>query len=555
MARRPDPLSKRNETKRIFTGADVRREVEKLAASKRARVVRDGSEFVLDELQALVRAPMTPPAAYLWSIADITAARDAQMTGRFRLPARLAESMGTDEALFTARNVRLASVQSLAVEITAGRGPKADKIADEAEALFGLNGAALSRETETSLRSMLVDHGVAFGKISWTTRPDGSRCDPVVTAWPIEFVWWDAARGYYYTQVRRLASEVDPEPDTPYSMPTQIGSGYAIEAIVHGNGRWIVFQKSEVLPHRADAAVLPAALVWARHAFAMRDWAKGSAAHGNAKVVGELAEGTALVDKDGAMTAEATAFLALVSAIASQEAPVGIQPSGAKLSYLTNSSHAWEVWAKLADTAERASARIYLGSDGVLGAQGGAPGVDIQALLGVATSKVESDLTCIGRGLQTGLISPWAAINFGDDKQAPTRSYVFPRPEETQVRKDFGERNSAYLAAIKAARDAQLDITPDWLAACAKSYGVPPLSLADVAPAASTTGGASTNAASPPIYAYHLQYGVVSPNETRAQLRLPPVDGGDVRLTPPDQLEPSTDNPTAPDAQPVEQPQ
>jgi hypothetical protein len=85
------------------------------------------------------------------------------MTGRFRLPARLAESFGTDDALFTARGVRLAPVQSLSVKIEAGKGPKGDKQADEAEALFGSNGVAISSETDTTIRSHLADHGVAFG--------------------------------------------------------------------------------------------------------------------------------------------------------------------------------------------------------------------------------------------------------------------------------------------------------------------------------------------------------------------------------------------------------
>jgi hypothetical protein len=70
--------------------------------------------------------------AFSWSIDQIVAARDQQMAGRFRLPARLAESFGTDSALFAARNVRLAPVQSLDVRIVPGKGPKADKIADEA---------------------------------------------------------------------------------------------------------------------------------------------------------------------------------------------------------------------------------------------------------------------------------------------------------------------------------------------------------------------------------------------------------------------------------------
>jgi hypothetical protein len=456
MPRARNPLSNRNRNE-SFKGADlqrfVEREAQKLAKSKRAQPVREGREFDLGELRSIVKAPFTPAAAHSWSIEQIVSARDQQMTGRFRLPARLAESFGTDDALFTARGVRLAPVQSLSVKIEAGKGPKGDKQADEATALFGTNGVAISSETVTTIRSHLADHGVAFGAVSWQARADGSRIDPILTAWPIEFVWWDPVHGCYVTQVRRLECEEDLSPGGIF-MPSPATIGMPIEPIVHGDGRWVVFSKSELLPHRLDAALLPASLVWARHAFAMRDWSKGSASHGNPKVVGELAADTGpLRDELGALTKEAEAFLEMLQAVASQDSPVGIRPAGAKIDYLVNSSQAWEVWAKLAEVAEKAAARIYLGTDGVLGSQGGAPGVDISALFGVATSKIQSDLAAIERGVQTGVISPWAAINFGDDTKAPTRSYVFPDPDEAEVRADFAKRNAAFNLDVKSYRE------------------------------------------------------------------------------------------------------
>jgi hypothetical protein len=135
MPRPRNPLSNRNRNE-SFKGAElqrfVEREAQKLAKSKRAQPVREGREFDLGELRSIVKAPFTPAAAHSWSIDQIVSARDQQMTGRFRLPARLAESFGTDDALFTARGVRLAPVQSLSVKIEAGKGPKGDKQADEA---------------------------------------------------------------------------------------------------------------------------------------------------------------------------------------------------------------------------------------------------------------------------------------------------------------------------------------------------------------------------------------------------------------------------------------
>lgn len=478
MSRSKSPLSIRNRNVKftpaeMFAALEKRGELEKLAASKRARIVRERGEFDINQLRSIVRPPITPPAAYAWSIADIVSARDQQMAGRFRMPARLSESMGTNDAIFTARKVRLSPIQSLDVQIAQGRGPKADKIADEADAHFGRAGVAVSHETLRTIRYHLADHGVAFGYNDWVPRADGSRVDIVHRAWPIEWVWWHETANCYVTQVKRFESEVDPTSTTLYTPNQAIGLGSPIEPIVHGNGRWVVYSKSEFLPHRLDAALLPASLVWASHAFARRDWRKGSAAHGNAKVLGMMPEGTALADDDGALTAEAERYLALLTDLASQDSPVGIQPFGSKVEYLMNGSRAWEVWRELASADERAAARIYLGNDAILGAQGGAPGVDLQALFGVATGEIQTDLRCIEKGVQTGVISPWTAVNFGDDKSAPDRRYVFPDPDEAAVRDDFSKRNAAFLAAVKAARDAGFTVTPEWVAAIASEYAVP----------------------------------------------------------------------------------
>jgi hypothetical protein len=495
VAPRINPLSRRSQN-RNFTGAEITDWLRgqmpmSLAASKRARVVREKGEFNLRALAEMLRPPVSSSGAASWSIEQIVAARDQQMAGRFRGPQKLSASFSTDDAIFTARAVRLSPVRSLGVKIAEAPRGKGDKLADEAEALFGSNGIAISSETDSTIRQQIVDHGVGFGAVTWCPRADGSRWDPVLNAWPIEWVYWHENANCYVTTAQYLDDTIlmGQDPDgtwTPRGGFHQTAGRTELTPMIHGDGRWVVFRKSELLPHQFDATILPAAMVWARHAFGNRDWAKGSATHGNAKVVGEMAPDTPLSDAAGNLTAEAAAFLQLVLAIASQDAPAGIRPSGSKIDYITNSSQAWEVWAKLVENAERAAARIYLGTDGVLGAQGGAPGVDISALFGVATSMVQSDLRCIERGVQSGLIAPWAAINFGNDKLAPSRTYVFPDPDESRVREDFGKRNAAFQDAITKHKANGFVLTQDYVNALAKEYGgdipVPQLPAAPTTP-------------------------------------------------------------------------
>src|SRR5262249_10848254 len=152
-----------------------------------------------------------------------------------------------------------------------------------------------------------------------------------------------------------------------------------------------------------------------------------------AKVIGEMPEGVPL-QKDGALSDEAAAMVELLRAIASGDSPIGIRPAGSKTDFLVNTSTAWQIFENLSTNAEKAAARIYLGTDGTLGAQGGAPGVDIKALFGVASTIVEGDLECLERGFKTGTIEPWTALNFGDSSLAPTRKYLLPDPDLQTLR-------------------------------------------------------------------------------------------------------------------------
>jgi hypothetical protein len=430
------------------------------APSKRARVIRDRAEFDPARLQAQVNPPKTNVGAVAWSLADIFSARDQQMLGRFYRAARLAESMRTDDALAVAFENRLAPQRCLPVSIKPAKGARAASIANEAEALFGQKGVGLRPETLTCIHGCLVNHGVAIGRNVMTPREDGTRVDVEMHVWPIEFVRWDSYKQCFVTQ-----TEDGPEED-----------------IIHGDGRWVVFADHELEPWKYGA-LLPAALVWARHAFAIRDWSKASVAHGNAKVVGELPEGVALQDAEGALTSEASAFLELLKAMSSADAPVGIRPAGSKTDYVTNNSTAWQVWSELVTNAEKAAARIYLGTDGTLGTQGGAPGVDIQALFGVAVTKIQGDLACIERSILTGVIEPWCAVNFGDSSLAPERLYEIPDADEDARRDSFARRNQAFFADLKAAREAGFQPTPDYVEALAKQHGVPAPPAAPAAPA------------------------------------------------------------------------
>ena len=425
-------------------------------------------------LAAELRSPLAPTGAYSWSLADIVAARNMQMQGQFALPARLAESMRTDDALAVAWENRLAPQRCIAVELVARKGARGAAIAAEAEALFGAEGVGIHPDTLADVHSAIVNHGVAFGINVATPRADGSRVDFELKSWPIEFVRWDPLD-------RCFKARVDPLGQPAYVPPPIVVQGerqaYRFngtweEPIVHGDGRWVVFKKHEVYPWRDEAAILAAALVWARHAFGCRDWAKASKAHGTSKVIGEMPEGVALQGKDGALSPEAAAMKELLDAIAEGDTLSGVRPAGSKVDFLVNSSTAWQVFTELVGNAEKAAARIYLGTDGTLGTNGGAPGVDITQLFGVASTKVEGDLKAIERGILTGTIEPWCATNFGDSSLAPLRRYALPDEDEAERDDQLGRRTAAFWAALKGAKDAGIVVDQAYVNGLAADFRV-----------------------------------------------------------------------------------
>jgi hypothetical protein len=445
------------------------------APSKRAKRIRRADEFDLQRIEQLLRLPRDGRNTIdAWALTDIRDARTQQMLGQFVQPARMAEQMRTDDALAVAYENRLAPQRCIPVHIEAAQGARGEAIAAEAEALYGANGIAIHPEVLADVHGCLVNHGVAFATIVATPREDGSRIDLELKYWPIEYVRWDPVFRVFKARADPNSVQPGDIPENPPGVLNEYGfvGGFWIP-VVHGDGRWIIFKKHEIEPFRQEAALLPAALVWARHAFAARDWSKGSVAHGSAKVIGELPAGVPLQSGNGTLTAEAQAMIDLLRSIASSDSPVGIRPAGSKTDFMTNTSTAWQVWSELVQNAEKSAARIYLGTDGTLGSAGGAPGVNIEALFGVAATKVRGDLEAIDRALDTGLIQPWCAINFGDSRLAPKRKYIVPNDDKQAVTEDFAKRNAAYYEALKAAKESGMDLNPVYVAELAKKYDVP----------------------------------------------------------------------------------
>ncbi len=407
-----------------------------------------------------------PPLPGGWTLDAIRGARDEQMRGQFMRSVRLAESMRTDDVLFTAYLNRIAPSSAVATRLVAAPGERGGIVQRKASA-----SCHVSRGTISGLHGALANFGIAIGYVLHETDDEGTVVDMRVTEWPLEYV-------RYNTSTEHLETVTREGPIVP---------------IVHGDGRWIVFKKFDVMPWTQDAAILPGALLWAAHAYGISDWAAASKSHGQAKIVGTLPEGTSVQSNAaGQMTPEAEGFLQTLQQIVSGEAGAGLAPCGADVKFLANGSSAWQVFSELALNREKGAARVYTGTDASLGSQGGAPGVDISQLFGVATTRIQGDFEALEQGLNTGLYQPWTAINVGDSRLAPRFEFQLPDPDADQKSTQRAAARTRLTDTIFAMKSNGLTVDQKVVDTLALEFGVSPapqLAPPKVAAPVEPTGG------------------------------------------------------------------
>ncbi len=391
------------------------------------------------------RAPQRVQSSYSWDLAEIRGARDAQLRGHFQQPVRLAESMRTDDALFVAYHNRIAPQSSVQAQLTACAGSRGLGPSKKAAA-----SVQIPRSVLAGIHGTLANHGIAIGYNDHEVSDDGTRTDFKMVEWPLEHVKWNASREVLETRTR---------------------DGQTAD-IVHGDGRWSVFRKFYDRPWTQEACILPGSFIWATHAEGLKDWAMSSASHGLAKMIAELPEGVSLQVAGGGLSPEAQAILTMLQDMLSGNAGVGIRPAGSKTEFIANNSSAWQIFLELILNREKAAARVYLGTDAILGATGGAPGVDISALFGVATTKLQGDFWAIEQGVNTGVYQPWAAVNYGDSSYAPGLVYQLPDPDAAEKSEEQAAKRERLHKTIKEMKAEGMIVDQKTVDALCKEIGI-----------------------------------------------------------------------------------
>ncbi len=435
-----------------------------LAAERAKGKLRTADEFTA----APVTAPRRESEIFSWILETIRGARDAQMHGDFKLAVKLANMMRTDTALFIAYHNRIAPQSAIGVELMPASGTRGEAVQRKA-----LASVSIPRTVTAGICGTLANHGIAIGYNDHETDEDGTVVNFRHTEWPLEHVKWNTSTEQLETSTR----------DGGLRVP-----------IVHGDGRWTIYRKFYTDPWKQEACVLPGALLWAIHAGGVRDWAGASASHGQAKLIGTLTEGASLQNATG-LTPEARAFLTALQDLVSGEAGAAVLPFGATAEWASNASNAWQVFSELILHGAKSAARIYLGTDAILGSVGGAPGVDIAQLFGVASTKIQGDFEALEQGQRVGVYEPWTAINFGDSRLAPSPKYQMPDPDEAQRAEHRATADAALMVAIKERKGLGFVVDQTEVDTLARAYGIPAPRLAPAADQTSSVVLAPTDVA------------------------------------------------------------
>lgn len=442
-----------------------------------------------------VKPPQRRTSPYSWSLQRIREVRDQQMRGCFDAPVRLAEAFRTDDALFTAYQARCATQSAIGLSWVEAAMLGASDTVKSAAALDRARIAIKApQHVRQSILGTMANHGLAIGYVEQAVvdTASGPTVTFTLTEWPLEFVRYIVTDG---------------------TLETRVKDGGLPVKITHGDGRWIVFAKFGVLPWTQDACLLPAALLWAAHAEGLADWAGASAAHGQPRVIGELPEGIPLGDGLGGLSPDAQKFLDLITDLINGDAAAGIRPFGAKTDWIANTSTAWQVFTELINNREGAAAKIYLGTDAILGARGGAPGVDVAALFGIATTRIQGDLEALERGYCEGLILPWCALHGIASDDAPRLVYELPDVDKDKRSEQEGAAITRLADAVDAMKRAGLEVSQSVLDALVRVLGV----SVPCIPAAAETKVIPLQLAPTDVAR------VVTVNEARASQGLPPL--------------------------------
>lgn len=434
--------------------------------------------------------PQVVPVLDEWDVEDVRRALYAHEHGDFRQSALLADQMGRDARIAGVLGTRVNAVLSMprGLRLPPDVAPERRAEAERALALLKPRFSRLvTRGARATALRWLVVMGVAVCQRVWERDPRTGLWDVKLQPWHPTWVQWDAARGVYVVQT--LEGQEDCPPD---------GS----------NPRWVAIPLLDDDRPWMVGAVRALAIPWLILSWAYRDWARWSEKHG----LPPLAAKVPLEERFAAAT---DAFLDDLQQLASEPTILLAQrPDGASHDLEWKELKNWQSYQGFKELAAEAAtnvAIVLLGQNLTTEVKGGSfAAARIHEL--VRRDYLLGTATALDDGERRGVAVPFTQANLLADPfdaeelaPCPTTDTDVAQEPEAAARTSEGR---ARAAKAWAEAGVQVDAT-----AMARADGV-----------AISAEAKPQNTA--PIFAYHITTGVVTIDEARATLGLPPLPGG-----------------------------
>jgi phage gp29-like protein len=444
--------------------------------------------------QRVIYVPWTPGLQPAWTVAGVRGALNTHERGQFNSSAMLIQAMGRDERLSAVVQTRLGGLFSRDFTVEPAGGEESDAraktIAEELETdWFDMFPEADLME----LWQWYLFAGVAIGELRWQRTAD--RWTPRLKVWDLQFAYADEDFQHYVLQTQQGEVHI------PFG---------------GGDGKWVVIGRG-TRPWM-NGLVRALATPWLVGQFALRDWARYSERHGMPLIkamvpaVAEEPDREDFLDDIRALSTETT--VTLPTAL-DAEGKVGFD-----LELLEATDRSWEGFQGLIRHIQDSYAIALTGNNLTTMVEGGSYAAAKEAGA-LRNEYAESDGQELSTQLREQAVEPWATVNFGDaEGRTPWPKWNTSPPED--LKSEAESINTLSLALDKLTTSG----VPVDVPAMAERWNIPLLDI-DV-----ETGQE--------LFAYHLEYGLLSENEARGRLGLEPVPDGDRRPLRADQIDPAT---------------
>jgi phage gp29-like protein len=415
-----------------------------------------------------------------WTPPLIRAARAMADAGNLELAADFCESAMGDDRVQAALSTRTKGLVALPIRFEAARtGSKRAIKALEADEDWWV---AFDETALSQLLNWGILLGVGLARIVWTVRTNVDRIVPKIEVWNPRHLRYDWDRRVWTVKV----------------------AGGGIEDVVPGDGKWILYTPYGTSRPWAFGVWRAIALWHLLKQFAIQDWAYYSAKNGGGHLVA-TSDINAKVSKEDRKSLAADLF-------AMQANSAVALPPGVSLDLIESTADTSGTFEAQKNAADLGMSVSLLGQN--LSTEVTGPVSTGATLHGkVLQVFIDADAQTITTCIHDQALVWWAEFNFGARDIAPWPILDTKPPENRKAEADVLSVVSAALNVFQNA-GAPVDVR-----ALLERFGVPLKDPKDIEQSGQ-------------VFKYHLDYGVLTLNEVRERLGLPPVSNGDVPPVP-----------------------